>query len=147
MAKKILNTADILKIKDALEDVTYTFHDTDILYKQTIESLDRFQEDRELATNDITIKGFLEEVSNTMIKKYGGAIAQFDAKITFNTRDLEVAGLLVADGDDSFHPVFKVGDDYLYIGGLQYRIEKVYNDGRFDKQPILTIVFANLVSS
>ena len=151
MAKKLLTAQQITEIKDALEDVTYTFFDTDVHYFRIVESLDRWQEDRgDTDFNEIMLKGFLEEdpSKRDKIKKMiPGATDFYDVMVLFNTRDLDKLGLLVHDQDGSFRAVFKVADEHFTISGVKYRIEKVYLDGRFDKQPILAIVLASAVKN
>jgi len=150
MAKRLISPAQIATIKNVLEDVTFTFFDTDITYLAPIGAFDRFNEDVSLTMQytEHRLKCFFEEddlSSDSIDKMPGGALDFYEVKVTFNAVDLDRAGLMITDVDGGWKASFVVADGYFRVGADKYRIEKVYTDGKFDKKAVLVVALLQVV--
>jgi hypothetical protein len=138
MAKKLISVSQINSIKSALEDVTYTFHNTPVLYKEAVESIDRFNEDRsDLTFNEHSILALVEYPKNGKFKREVAGITDLhDIMLQFNTVDFSEQNLLDSNGYVTLDGV----KDFFIVENVTYKVDKVLHDGYLDSRPILFIV-------
>ena len=139
MAKRLLDTAQIESIKDALEDVTFTFFVEPIVYFQWKESLDRWNEDRDKKAQftERALKGLVEfgTLSDSAVNTPVGRVDDQSIKVSFNFRDLKALGLTK---DNS--TVMNVAVDTFSYEGVKYSLDSVRTEGFFNDEPVLVLI-------
>lgn len=144
--KKLLTPLQIYDIKNALNDVTYTFSTGDILYRRYRGNLGIFGEDREEngRYDEYRFKAILQFADANTDKvqlQETGSRNREELKITINFRDLQALGLVRIDPETQnkiadFNPTV---DNFEYEGDT-YIIDFLQHDGYFDSEPVLVIV-------
>lgn len=140
MAERLLDTAQIESIKDALEDVTFTFFVEPITYFQWKESLDRWNEDRDKKAQftEHALKGLVEFgtlQSDSAVNTPVGRVDDQSIKVSFNFRDLKALGLTK---DNS--TVMNVAVDTFSYEGVKYSLDSVRTEGFFNDEPVLVLI-------
>ena len=138
---KLLSPAQIVQIRAALQDVVDTFMDTPVLYKMSVDSLDRFNEDRkDEKFVDYELKGLVEystEKGEHLELEQDGALNTQDVKISFGLDDLDALGLITPE----LEVKFQVEKDYFITNGLKYKVTFVGLDGPIEKRNILVVIY------
>lgn len=141
MAKQLLSESQIEgQIKNALEDVTFTFSKAAIKYLLWIETLNRFGEDRDntASYNEQELLGIIEygdSSSDEVEESSTGALDVQAITVMFNFRDMKNKGL--TSGNET---LFKPTTDYFVYGGIKYQVTQAYCDGYFNAEPVLVII-------
>jgi hypothetical protein len=126
---KLITDAEFRKIRSALHDVTDTFFVTPIIYRMSIESIDRFNEDREDTFDRNRDKGHIT-----------GKEDRSEIKVSFNYDDLEAAGLTnpLTNG-----VIFNGQKDKIIVRGILYHVVQVNYDGPLEDRNVLIVVYAS----
>jgi len=140
MATSLLSPAQILQIKKALEDVTFTFHKVSITYQLRTSTFDRFMEDVFQYTDYTLLCAVEYTSSDDTINKELGQSDRKEATLTFNSIDLMTASLF-----NTTTAKFNSENDYVILEGEKYKVKKVYYDGYFDNVPVLCKVLVERI--
>lgn len=130
----LISDGEFAEIRDALRDVTDTFHQLEIIYRQYQGSIDRFQRDRnETAPVDIPVNTFLEYKGKPVVMDQLGTLDYEELNAAFNYDYLQGINLIDANGN----PVMTPDKDYMIIRGITFRIIAVTTDGQLKDTPVL----------
>jgi hypothetical protein len=141
---KLITDAEFRKIRSALHDVTDTFFVTPIIYRMSIESIDRFNEDREdTVYHDYNLLSMVEYNTFDRNRDKGhitGKEDRSEIKVSFNYDDLEAAGLTnpLTNG-----VIFNGQKDKIIVRGILYHVVQVNYDGPLEDRNVLIVVYAS----
>lgn len=138
----LLSDTEIAEIKSALKDVTDTFMVTPIQYLRAIDSIDRFNEDREDEVFDnITLNGLVEYVDQAgdelIEDDSNGALNRQRVKVTFNTVDAQAVDLMTAEWEAKVQEE----KDFFICKAIKYKVVKVITDGPLDEKDVLLVIY------
>lgn len=139
----LLSAADIAEIRAAIQDVTDTFMVSPIVYKQATESLDEWQEDREMTYIEHDLLGLVEYPEGKVVQDLDGANDFFDVMVSFNIEDLETLGLLTGDNTVPF----VASKDRFIAKGKEYQTTFVGYDGPLEDKPVLYVIKGRLLQN
>ena len=148
--KELLSVAEIEEIKDAIEDVTFTFFKTPILYQKAVPALSRFNEDDSHSSFDeYNFNGLVEYAMQTSgltssdVKfSKTGAIDKSKARITVNIRNLITVGLF---DEANSKPLIESETDYAVFNNEKYKITKYNMNSPIDRQNVVLEILCELV--
>lgn len=133
----LLSAAQHAQIRNALQDVFDTFHDTPVTYHLAGAGADDTMEDfNDKQYTDYVVKGFVEYPKDKIELAQEGAYDNCDVKVQFGLDDLNNAGLINAEN----LPIFVAEQDYMTINGERFRVTFVGVDGAFERKNVLVYV-------
>ena len=140
MAKKLLKPEDIVSIKDAIEDVTFTFFAEHIGYYRHVGTLDRWNEDRDVKADfkPYSLLGLVEFGSLKSDEAKDTEVGRTDdqsIKVYLAFRDLKAAGLTQGNC-----VIMNVATDYFEYEGKKYTLDSAVTEGFFDAEPVLVLI-------
>lgn len=139
MFEKLLSASDDREIRDAIRLVTETFMVTPIVYHIGVDSLDKWQEDREdKLFYSIGLKCLKENTETPVDESSRGYLDSSHITLTFNLEYLQEKGLIT----DDFKVRFNDTKDFLTLKGELYQVKSVSYDGPLSEKDILVVVKA-----
>lgn len=140
----ILTDQQKADIRAAVRLVTDQFFVTPVTYKRFVESLDRWNEDRDDSTYmTFMLRAMVDYPKKKNIESLQGLFNNADVVVTCNMEDLMSLDLV----NDEKMPIMNPTKDYFIVNGQQYTMTGVTLDGPLDQQNILVIITGDLVTN